>query len=99
MMDLKEPLASQLRSTAEIIEWAVSQVPQDRLLETPPHGQRPKSDQGLKTYFGQWSAYRLIFHLVHYEEWYALPTMRHYLGEPAPSGDLMMPSSETEQGA
>lgn len=98
-MSSKELLVSQLSGTAKVIEWAISQVPQDRLLEAPPHGDHLKSAQGFKTYFGQWSAYRLLFHLVHYEEFYALPTMKYWLGEPHPNGDLMIPDSEEEQEA
>ena len=99
MMSSKEFLAAQLSGTAKVIEWAISQVPQGRLLEAPPHGDHPKSAHGFKTYFGQWSAYRLLFHLVNYEENYALPTMRYWLGESHPNGDLMIPDSEEEQEA
>jgi len=98
-MSSKEILAAQLSGSATVIEWAISQVPQARLFEAPPHGHHRKSAHGFETYFGRWSAGRLLFHLVHYEENYALPTMRHWLGEPHPTGDLMIPDAEEEQAA
>lgn len=92
-------LAKQLEATAQAIEWAITLVPNDRLLEVSPHRSHPKARGGLKDYFGQWSAYRLLFHLVHYEELYALPTMKHWLGEPHPSVDIVSPDPESEEEA
>ncbi|KPJ58906.1 MAG: hypothetical protein AMJ46_13335 [Latescibacteria bacterium DG_63] len=96
-MNSKEFLAGELEATAKTIRWAISLVPEGRLLTEPPHGRHPKSDQGFKTYFGEWAAYRHLFHLVLYEQFYALPTMRHWLGDPHPEVDLMFPDMEQEE--
>jgi hypothetical protein len=96
-MSSQELLARELESTARTIEWAISCVPEGRLLTDPPHGKHPKSGQGFKTFFRKWPAYRHLFHLVRYEELYALPTMRHWLGGPHPTMDLMFPDMEQEQ--
>jgi hypothetical protein len=95
-MNSQEILARELESTARTIEWAISCVPEARLLTEPPHRTHPKSDQGFKTFFGKWPAYRHLFHLVRYEESYALPTMRHWLGGPHPRVDLMFPDMAQE---
>lgn len=98
-MGSKELLRERLKETARIIEWTILKILQERILEAPPHGRHPHSDKGFKTYFGDWSAYRLLFHLVFYEEVYALPTMRHWLGEPHPEVDLVFPNFDLEQAA
>lgn len=71
-----QKLSHLLVSTAEAIEYAATLIPKARWLESPPHGNHPKADPELKGYFGDWSAGRLLFHLVHYEENYALPSMQ-----------------------
>jgi hypothetical protein len=96
-MTSKEVVARELESTANTIRWAITLVPENRLMIPPPHGEHPKSAQGFRTYFGKWPAYRHLFHLVHYEEAYALPTMRHWLGDAAPEVDLMFPNMEQEE--
>ena len=96
-MSSKETLVEELETTAKTLEWAISLVPEDRLVIEPPHGEHPKSDHGFRTYFGKWSAYRHLFHLVHYEEFYALPTLKHWLGDPSPMVDLMFPDMEQEE--
>jgi hypothetical protein len=96
-MNSKGLLVGELEATAKTIQWAISRVPESRLLKEPPHGDHPKSDQGFKTFFGKWSAYRHLYHLTHYEEFYALPTMRHWLGDPLPIVDLMFPDMEQEE--
>jgi len=96
-MNSKELLVRELNTTAKTIEWAISCVPASRLLKEPPHDKHAKFDHGFKTYFGRWSAYRHLFHLAHYEEFYALPTMRHWLGDPCPKVDLMFPEMEQEE--
>jgi hypothetical protein len=96
-MNSKELLVRELESTARTIQWAISLVPEDRLLEEPPHREHPNSDQGFKTFFGRWAAYRHLFHLVRYEKFYALPTMRHWLGDPHPTVDLMFPDMRQEE--
>jgi hypothetical protein len=96
-MNSKETLVEQLEATAKTLQWAVSLVPEGRLVVEPPHGKHPRSDQGFRTYFGNWSAYRHLFHLVHYEGSYALPTMKHWLGHPPPKVDLMFPDMDQEE--
>jgi hypothetical protein len=51
-------------------DWAIRQVPADRLELTPPAG------------LGEWPALRHLHHLVWYEREEALPTMRLWLGGP-----------------
>ncbi|MFQ6088364.1 MAG: DinB family protein [Candidatus Methanofastidiosia archaeon] len=98
-MKSKDFLAKQLKETAKIIEWAINLVPKDRLLEVAPHYNHPKASDTMKRYFGLWSAYRLLFHLTHYEEFYALPTMKHWLGESHPKVDIISPNTEFEKEA
>jgi hypothetical protein len=66
-------------------------------MEPPPHGKHPNSDKGFKTYFGEWPALRQLFHLAFYEETYAIPTMKHWLGGPHPSLDLIFPDPALEE--
>ena len=77
----REFLAKQLESTAEIIEWTIFLFDKDRLKESPPHENHPKASAEVKTYFGQWSALRVLFHLVFYEEISVLPIMKRCLSE------------------
>ncbi|MEW5980696.1 MAG: DinB family protein [Acidobacteriota bacterium] len=98
-MSSKTELASRLQETQRIIEWAISRVPSHRLLEPPPHGKHPQSDRGFKTYFGEWSALRQLFHLAFYEGMYAVPAMQHCIGGPRPSADLVFPEPELEETA
>lgn len=95
-MNRKGFLAKQLEETAKIIEWAIKLIPENRLIEIAPHKDHPKASEGMKRYFGLWPAYRLLFHLTFYEENYALPTMKHYLGEPHPDVDIIFPKMEME---
>lgn len=96
-MSSKDVLVAQLEATAKTLQWAISLVPDDRLALEPTHGELPNSGQGFRTYFGSWSAYRHLFHLVHYEQSYALPTMKHWLGDPLPKVDLMFPDMDLEE--
>ncbi|NHJ40331.1 MAG: DinB family protein [Asgard group archaeon] len=77
----KDFLAKQLDETAQIFDWAMRLVPEERLLETPPHASHPNASDDVKRYFGSWSAYRIFFHLIHYEETAALPNMTLWLDE------------------
>ena len=52
-MSSQEILVRELESTGRTIEWAISCVPEDRLLTEPPHGNHPKSGQGFRTFFGR----------------------------------------------
>jgi hypothetical protein len=61
-----------LGGSAEAFAWAARDVPEERRLAAPPPG------------LGEWSAARHVFHLVVYESAIAQPSMRQWLGEPAP---------------
>jgi len=98
-MGMKSDLIDLLESSARIIEYAITCIPQDRFEESPPHGDHPKSHKGFKTYFGTWSGARLLFHLVFYEHTYAIPTMEHWLGARHPQVDLIFPESDLEDVA
>jgi len=98
-MSSKNILTSKIQETESIIQWAISKVPPERILESPPHGKHPQSGKGFKTYFGDWSALRQLFHLAFYEETYAIPSMQHFTGSPHPSVDLVFPEPESEERA
>lgn len=93
-MNSKNFLAKQLEETAQSIDWAINLVPEDRLLEIAPHSVHLKADETLKKYFGLWSAYRLLFHLVHYEENWAVPGLKHWLGDALPPKNKMKNEEE-----
>jgi hypothetical protein len=97
MMNKRQALIDLLLSTTEAIKFSISQIPDNRFTAAPPHPSHPNSDKGFKTYFGEWSASRLLFHLVFYEEKYAIPTLRHWLGDPHPKLDLIFPDPTLEQ--
>ena len=63
----------QLLSTADGFIWAIEQVPEERLNLLPEHPS-----------LGEWTALRHVFHMVHYERTFAIPSMRQWLGEPLP---------------
>lgn len=69
-MDEMRWLSDELGRSAVGYDWAVRQVPADRLALTPPTG------------LGEWSALRHLYHLVWYEREIALPTMRLWLDGP-----------------
>jgi len=96
-MSSQEILVRELESTAITIEWPISRVPEERLLTEPPHSEHKNSERGFKRFFGRWPAYRLFYHLAHYEEFYALPAMRYWLGDPHPDVDIMFPDFAFER--
>lgn len=69
-MELSKWFDYQLRSTLDGFIWAVHQVPQERLYTPPPAA------------LGEWSAAQHVFHMLEYEERFALPTMSQWLGVP-----------------
>jgi DinB family protein len=69
-MELSQWFDYQLRSTLDGFIWAVQQVPKDRLYTLPPKS------------LGEWSAAQHVFHILEYEEKFALPTMSQWLGVP-----------------
>ncbi|MHA1994645.1 MAG: DinB family protein [Candidatus Hodarchaeales archaeon] len=88
-MNTKAFLANQLDQTAQIIEWSINLFPEKRLIEIPPH-----STVSMKSFFGEWSALRVLFHLFYYEETIALPCLNHWIGGPVP---LLPESAQVEK--
>src|SRR5574340_1547912 len=74
-MDINQFFEAQLNSTLEGFTWAAHQVPGDRLRVIPPGD------------LGEWTATQHIFHLLHYEQKLALPSMQQWLGGSAPVRD------------
>ena len=76
MMDLSQWFQEQLQVSAEGFIWSVLQVPAARRNLQPPRD------------LGEWSAARHTFHLLHYEQTIALPSMKQWLdGAMPPSRD------------
>jgi hypothetical protein len=71
-MELSQWFDQQLRATLDGFLWAIEQVPPDRLRVIPPGD------------LGEWTATQHIFHLMHYEQNLALPSMQQWLGAPPP---------------
>ncbi len=95
-MNTKAFLADQLEATAKTIEWAIRLIPADRLLKSAADRDHPRAVQRMIKYFGEWSPARQLFHLVYYEEQYAIPAMKHWVGGEHPRGDIMSPDGESE---
>lgn len=93
----KIKLVELLGTSLKSIDYAVSLVPRERFLLPPPHAKHPNADKGFKAYFGEWSAARQLFHIIFYEQNYAVPAMEHWLGEPHPQSDLLFPDSGMEE--
>lgn len=72
-MQLEKWFDTQLRSTLDGFVWAVEQIPEERRYSLPPAP------------LGDWSAAQHVYHMVYYEGRLALPSMRQWLGEPAPA--------------
>ena len=69
-MELAQWFDYQLRSTLDGFVWAVRQVPKERLYTLPPKS------------LGEWSTAQHVFHMLEYEEDFALPSMSQWLGVP-----------------
>jgi len=63
----------QLQSSADGFVWGTEQVPELRRHAPPPKG------------LGEWTVARHVFHLWHYEQTVALPSMHQWLGGAMPS--------------
>lgn len=70
-MNLSQWFDRQLQSTLEGFMWAIRQLPPERLYSAPPKQ------------LGEWSAAHHVFHLLEYEERFALPSMYQWLGAPS----------------
>ena len=71
-MELGKWFDTQLRSTLDGFIWAVEQIRAERRYVSPPAP------------LGDWSAAQHVFHMLHYEQKLALPSMRQWLGAPPP---------------
>ena len=71
-INLSQWFHDHLRASAEGFVWGVEQIPVERQLNQPPEG------------LGEWSVARHIFHMAFYEQTYALPGMRQWLGASLP---------------
>jgi len=92
----KIKLVELLGTSLKSIDYTLSLIPKERFLFSPPHGKHPNAEKGFKTYFGEWSAARILFHVVFYERNYAVPAMEHWLGEAHPQFDLIFPDPGME---
>ena len=72
-MDYSQWFHHQLQASADGFSWGTEQVPEARRYAQPPYG------------LGEWTVARHVFHLLHYEQTIALPSMRQWLGESFPS--------------
>ena len=72
-MNLSQVFHGLLQASAEGFVWTAQQVPNARRLLQPPEP------------LGEWSTARHIFHMMFYEQSYALPSMQQWLGESRPS--------------
>lgn len=70
IMNFSQWFQDQLQTSADGFIWGAQQVPVARRLLQPPEG------------LGEWSTARHIFHMMFYEQSYALPSMRQWIGEP-----------------
>ncbi len=84
-MNSKSFLAEQLNHTRRIIEWTLTLFPEERLWEEPNHELQDNAPEGIDSFFGKWSALRVLFHLLYYEETIALPSLKYWIGGPLPS--------------
>lgn len=69
-MELSQWFRQQLQVSMDGFLWAVEQIPQDRLY------QEPLSDR--------WSAARVVYHMLSYEQRLALPSILQWTGGPLP---------------
>ena len=69
-MNLSQWFNNQLRASADGFVWGVEQVPVERRYSQPP------------AELGEWSAARHVFHMLYYDQNYALPGMQRWLGGP-----------------
>jgi hypothetical protein len=94
-MNSKEFLVEQLSHTRRIIEWTLTLFPEERLWEEPSHESQKNTPEGMESFFGKWSALRVLFHLLYYEETVALPSLKFWIGGSPPS--YPAPSEEEEK--
>lgn len=82
----------QLRSTTDALEWSFF-LDESKNTEIPPFDSFSKrlfpENEPFGRYYGTWSRTKLLFHLVHYEEHIALPSMKVWIGgEPPKEEDI-----------
>jgi hypothetical protein len=69
-MNLSQWFNNQLQASADGFVWGAEQVPVERRFLQPP------------AELGEWSAARHVFHMVYYDQNFALPGMQQWLGGP-----------------
>jgi hypothetical protein len=74
-MNLTRWFGDHLQASADGFVWGAEQVPEARRIMQPPDG------------LGEWTVARHVFHMLYYEQAFALPGMRQWLGEARPSMD------------
>ena len=72
MTDYSEWFREQLQNSADGFVWGTEQVPEMRRYASPPKS------------LGEWTVARHVFHLWHYEQTVALPSMYQWLGGARP---------------
>jgi hypothetical protein len=65
--------AEAIKQSSESLIWGMNTIPQDRRNARPP------------AKLGEWTALRLVFHLLYYEREVALPSVRLWLGGEYPA--------------
>ena len=81
-MNLSDWFRYQLQASGDGFVWAIEQLPEERHYLAPP---RHPED---------WSAARHAFHLLFYEQHFALASMRYWLGGPRPLLDGLREEDE-----
>ncbi len=72
-MDYSQWFKHQLQASADGFAWGARQVPETRRDARPP------------ATLGEWTAARHVFHLLYYEDRFALPSMRQWRGDASPA--------------
>ena len=78
-MNTAEFFIKQLESTMELIEHSILIMPEERHKISPPHYTHPniESFPWIKSDLGEWSALKILHHLVFYEESILTEMMRY----------------------
>jgi hypothetical protein len=71
-MNIAQWFHDQLQAGADGFVWGIEQIPSSRQYVQPPNG------------LGEWTAERHVFHMVYYEQMFALPRMLQWLGDICP---------------
>lgn len=91
-MQLSQWLHQQIQASTDGFLWAVEQIPPER------HYLSPRPDR--------WSVARIVYHLLRYDQYIGLPTMRQWTGEErstagltgSAEGDAALEEANWQQG-